>query len=99
MNLLGKIGLSVDLGKVHSQLVLHARGSNLQHPCGRVQLALNGGNSWHCLLVTTRMYLINIVTTDSHPKQQWMSLQITLAEEHVCGQAASASGTAKSRLW
>ncbi len=48
-DLLSQVRLSVDLGKVNAELVLHAGRSNLQHPCGWVQLTLDGGDSWHSL--------------------------------------------------
>jgi len=44
-----KVGLFIDLSKVHSKLVLHTRGGDLQHPCSGVQLPLNGRHPWHRL--------------------------------------------------
>ena len=46
---LGKGGVSVDLSKVHSKLVLHARGSDLQHPGGRVEVPFNFGDAFYSL--------------------------------------------------
>ena len=44
-----KVGLFVDLSKVNSQLVLHSRSGDFQHPCSRVQLPLDGWHPWHPL--------------------------------------------------
>ena len=48
-----KVRLFVDLSKVNSQLVLHPRGGDLQHPCSRVQLPLDRRHPWHPLLART----------------------------------------------